>query len=134
MFAFGVTFAPFVEEVAIRGFLLPALATAWDWVVEKSTGRPAPPLDANGHPEWSISAMVAASIATSLPFALMHAQQTGWSPGPFILLSTVSLILCAVRVQTRSLAASTLVHASYNFILFTSALIASGGFRHFDKM
>jgi len=134
MFAFGVTFAPFVEEVAFRGFLLPALATAWDWVVEKSTGRPAPPLDANGHPEWSISAMVAASIATSLPFALMHAQQTGWSPGPFILLSTVSLILCAVRVQTRSLAASTLVHASYNFILFTSALIASGGFRHFDRM
>jgi membrane protease YdiL (CAAX protease family) len=134
MFAFGVTFAPFFEEIAFRGFLLPALATAWDWVAEKITGQPASPLDADGHPEWSTSAMVAASVATSLPFALMHAQQTGWSPGPFVLLVVVSLILCAVRLQTRSLAASTLVHACYNFILFTSALIASGGFRHFDKM
>jgi membrane protease YdiL (CAAX protease family) len=134
MFAFGVTFAPFFEEIAFRGFLLPALATAWDWVIEKTTGQPAPPLDTDGHPEWSISAMVAASIATSLPFALVHAQQQGWSLGPFILLSTISLILCAVRIKTRSLAASTLVHACYNFILFTSALIASGGFRHFDKM
>lgn len=134
MFGFGVTFAPFFEEIAFRGFLLPALATAWDWVVERSTDAPAPPLDDNGHPEWSLWAMVASSIATSLPFALVHAQQTGWALGPFLLLSAVSLILCAVRLKTRSLAASTMVHACYNFILFTSALIASGGFRHFDKM
>jgi membrane protease YdiL (CAAX protease family) len=64
----------------------------------------------------------------------MHAEQTGWSPGPFVLLISVSLILCAVRLKTRSLAASTLVHACYNFILFSTALISSGGFRHLDKM
>jgi len=29
---------------------------------------------------------------------------------------------------------STLVHACYNFILFSTAMIASGGFQHFDKM
>jgi uncharacterized protein len=134
MFGFGITFAPFCEEMGFRGFLLPALATAWDWVAEKSSGRPARPVDADGHPQWSIPAMVAASIATSLPFALLHAEQTGWALGPFALLISVSLILCAVRLTTRSLACSTLVHACYNFILFSTALIASGGFRHLDKM
>jgi len=134
MFAFGVTFAPFFEEIAFRGFLLPALATAWDWAIEKSTGKPARPLDANGHPQWSIYAMVAASIATSLPFALMHADQQGHSLGPFLLLVTVSLILCAVRLVTRSLAASTLVHACYNFMIFFLMLVSTGGFQHLDKM
>ncbi|MGD0939949.1 MAG: CPBP family intramembrane glutamic endopeptidase [Terracidiphilus sp.] len=134
MFGFGISFAPFFEEIAFRGFLLPALATAWDWLAEKRTGAAARPIDDNGHPQWSIAAMVTASIATSLPFALMHAEQTGWSPGPFVLLISVSLILCAVRLKTRSLAASTLVHACYNFILFSTALISSGGFRHLDKM
>jgi len=134
MFAFGVTFAPFFEEIAFRGFLLPALATAWDWIVERLTDRPARILDENGHPQWSIPAMVAASVATSLPFALMHAEQTGWAPGPFVLLISISLVLCAVRLKTRSLAASTMVHAYYNFILFSTALVASGGFRHLDKM
>jgi membrane protease YdiL (CAAX protease family) len=134
MFGFGVAFAPFFEEMAFRGFLLPALATAWDWAIEKSTGKPARPLDANGHPQWSIFAMVIASIATTLPFALMHAEQQGHSLGPFILLIVVSLILCAVRLVTRSLAASTLVHACYNFLLFFLMLISTGGFRHLEKL
>ena len=134
MFGFGITLAPFCEELGFRGFLLPALATAWDWVAERRGGLPARPVDANGHPQWSIPAMVAASIATSLPFALLHAEQTGWAAGPFVLLISVSLVLCAVRLKTRSLACSTLVHACYNFILFSTAMIASGGFRHFDKM
>jgi uncharacterized protein len=30
---FGVTVAPAFEEMAFRGFLLPSLATAWDWMV-----------------------------------------------------------------------------------------------------
>jgi membrane protease YdiL (CAAX protease family) len=29
---FGVTVAPFFEELAFRGFLLPSLANAWDWM------------------------------------------------------------------------------------------------------
>jgi membrane protease YdiL (CAAX protease family) len=64
----------------------------------------------------------------------MHAEQQGHSIGPFLLLITVSLILCAVRLVTRSLAASTLVHACYNFLLFFTMLVGTGGFRHFDKM
>ena len=134
LFAFGVTIAPFFEEIFFRGFLLPSLATAWDWAMERSVGKPVPPLDADGHPQWSIFGMVIASIATSLPFALMHAEQTGHSLGPFLLLFTVSLILCAVRLKTRSLAASTLVHACYNFLIFFFMLLGTGGFRHLDKM
>jgi len=134
MFAFGTTLAPFFEEMFFRGFLLPALCTAWDWSTQKLTHRSAPPLDANGHPQWSLPAMAVASVLTSLPFALLHVDQQGHALGPFLLLIVVSLVLCTVRLKTRSLAASTLVHACYNFIIFSLALIGTGGFRHFDKM
>jgi membrane protease YdiL (CAAX protease family) len=134
LFAFGVTFAPFFEEIIFRGFLLPALATACDWVAERFSHQRPRPLDDHGHPQWSIQAMVIASILTSLPFALMHAEQTGHSLGPFLLLVAVSLILCAVRLKTRSLAASTMVHACYNLVIFSLMMIGTGGFRHLDKM
>jgi len=134
MFAFGVTMAPFFEEMFFRGFLLPALCTAWDWSIEHSIRKRVPPLDANGHPQWSLPAMIIGSAFTSLPFALLHVDQQGHSLGPFLLLIVVSLILCAVRLKNRSLAASTLVHASYNFFIFSLTLAVTGGFRHFDKM
>jgi membrane protease YdiL (CAAX protease family) len=134
LFAFGVTFAPFFEEMFFRGFVLPSLCTAYDWLAEKTTGAPMRPLDENGHPQWSVSAVVVASIATSIPFAAMHAAQTGYSFGPFLLLVGVSLVLCIVRLSTRSLASSVLVHASYNFLLFAIMLLGTDGFRHLDKM
>jgi membrane protease YdiL (CAAX protease family) len=134
LFAFGVTLAPFFEEMAFRGFLLPSLCTAYDWCVEHFTGAPSRPLDEQGNPQWSLSAMLVASLLTSIPFALMHGAQTGWSLGPFLLLIFVSLVLCAVRLYTRSLAASTLVHACYNFMLFSFMLLGTGGFKHLDKM
>ncbi len=134
MFAFGTSLAPFFEELVFRGFLLPSLCTAWDWIGEKIRHEPAPPLDSNGHPQWSLPAMAAGSVLTSIPFALLHVEQQGHSLGPFLLLIVISLILCTVRLKTRSLAASTLVHAMYNFIIFSLALIGTGGFRHFNKM
>ena len=134
LFAFGVTFAPFFEELLFRGFLLPALCTAWDWATEQATGEPARPLAANGHPQWSLTAMAVASLLTSIPFALMHAEQTGYSWGPFLLLVCVSLVLCWARLSTRSLAASVMVHASYNLLLFSLMLLGTGGFQHLDKM
>jgi hypothetical protein len=78
--------------------------------------------------------MIVASILTSVPFALMHAEQTAFALGPFVLLVCVSLVLCWARLSTRSLAASVLVHASYNFILFSLMIIGTGGFRQMDKM
>jgi uncharacterized protein len=134
LFAFGVTVAPFFEELIFRGFILPALCTAYDWSVEKATGSSPPPLNPVGHPQWSIGAMVFGSIATSVPFALMHAEQTAWSLGPFLLLVCVSLVLCWARLASHSLAASVLVHASYNFLLFSLMLLGTSGFRHLDKM
>jgi uncharacterized protein len=117
-----------------RGFLLPALATACDWIAEAISGVPVRPLAERGHPRWSLTAMIVASILTSLPFAGLHAAQTGYSLGPFLLLVGVSLVLCTVRLWTRSLAASTLVHASYNFMLFAIMLVGTQGFRHMDKL
>jgi uncharacterized protein len=134
LFAFGVTLAPFFEEMAFRGFVLPALCTAYDWSIEHFTGAPRRPLDEFDNPQWSLSAMIFASILTSIPFALMHGAQTSWSLGPFLLLIFVSLVLCAVRLRTRSLAASTMVHACYNFMLFSFMLLGTGGFKHLDKM
>jgi hypothetical protein len=134
LFVFGVTFAPFFEEMAFRGFLLPTLCTAFDWFGEMHSGRlPQRPCH-NGHPRWSMTAMLISSILTSIPFALIHAEQTAYSIGPFLLLMAVSLVLCWVRLSTRSLAASVLVHASYNFMIFTLMLIGTDGFQHLDKM
>ncbi|MFZ1937753.1 MAG: lysostaphin resistance A-like protein [Terracidiphilus sp.] len=134
LFGFGVTFAPFFEEMFFRGFLLPALCTAYDWIVEKiKSERPLPLLE-NGHPQWSVAAMIVGSVATSIPFAALHAEQTGYGIGPFLLLVGVSLVLCGVRLLTRSLASSTMVHACYNFLLFSLMLIGTEGFRHMDKM
>jgi membrane protease YdiL (CAAX protease family) len=134
LFAFGVTAAPFSEEIFFRGFLLPALCTAYDWIAEQIYNVPERPLGENGHPQWSFGAMAVGAVLTSLPFAGMHAAQTGYSLGPFLLLVGVSIVLCAVRLWTRSLASSTLVHASYNFMLFAIMLVGTGGFRHLDKM
>jgi membrane protease YdiL (CAAX protease family) len=134
LFAFGVTVAPFFEEMAFRGFLLPSLCTAWDWSVEQISGAPRRSLDERGNPNWSLTAMVFGAIVTSVPFALMHGFQTAWSLGPFLLLIFVSLVLCWVRLSTRSLAASTIVHSCYNFMLFSFMLLGTGGFKHLDKM
>jgi membrane protease YdiL (CAAX protease family) len=134
LFAFGATLAPFFEELVFRGFLLPALCTAYDWAGEQLQGSPQRPPYEDGSPRWSLPAMIGASFITSLPFALMHGEQTAWSLGPFSLLICVSLVLCWVRLSTRSLAASTLVHAGYNFTLFSFMLIGTGGFKHLDKM
>lgn len=224
LFGFGVTFAPFFEELAFRGFLLPAFCTAYDWMTEQLTARtprqphapaafdsnlpsiaapeflstsgPAqanpfahaiaaavlalpfaaflptrnvgfapraifvslwilafglwwastvlrhspraaslvPPLDPNGHPNWSLPAMTFSAVLTSLPFALMHGQQTSYALGPFLLLIAVSIVLCAVRLFTRSLACSVLVHASYNFLLFGFMFLGTSGFHHLDRM
>ena len=134
LFAFGVTLAPFFEEMGFRGFLLPALCTACDWAMEKTAGNPPRPLDEYGHPEWSLPAMTIGSLLTSLPFALMHAEQTSYAVGPFLLLLTISLVLCWTRLTTRSLASSVLVHASYNFFLFAFMLVGTHGFKHLEKM
>ena len=134
LFGFGVTMAPFFEELAFRGFLLPALCTAFDWIREQVIGVPRHRIDPIGNPDWSLIAMILGTVITSLPFALMHAYQTGYSLGPFLLLFVISIVLCGVRLVTRSLAASVFVHAGYNFLLFIFMLVGTGGFKHLEHM
>ncbi len=134
LFVFGITVAPFFEEMAFRGYMLPAFATAYDWTREKILKLVPRPLSADGTPQWSFAAMVAASLLTSILFSLMHAPQNAGSIGSIALLIGVSLVLCAVRLITRSLAASTFVHAAYNFVIFGIMILYTHGFQHMDKL
>jgi len=133
MFAFSVTVAPLCEEILFRGFFLPAFSTASDWFGERYIGQLRRPLLAGDHPSWSMPAVILGSIFTSAIFAAFHAGQIGGALGPIVLIFAVSLVLCAVRLVTRSLAASTLTHATYNFTLFAMMGVATHGFQNLPK-
>jgi membrane protease YdiL (CAAX protease family) len=129
---FAVLLAPLTEEIAFRGFLLPALATAYDWLALERT--PA------GFQRWqnssmhSTSALLFAAIFSSVPFALLHADQLSHAWGPLGVLYGVSVTLSFARIRTHSVACSALMHATYNFSIFAVIFISSGGFRHLDKL
>jgi membrane protease YdiL (CAAX protease family) len=106
--AYGILIAPAVEEIFFRGFLLPSIG--------RYTGS------------------ILAAAITSAGFALLHAEQTGFAWAAVALLFCVSLVLCAVRLQFRSVAASTLVHICYNATIFISLIQATGGYRHFENL
>jgi uncharacterized protein len=119
---FGTFVAPVFEELAFRGFLLPSLASAWDWLRGQQKGS------------WTAAALIVSCALTSIAFALVHADQLAHAWAPLAVLFTVSLVLCAVRLMTRSLAASTFLHATYNGTIFTILFFVTGGFRHLDKI
>jgi len=131
MTAFGVLLAPVAEEIAFRGFLLPSLAIAYDWLALERT--PA------GLQRWQSSslhsraALIFASIFSSIPFALMHAGQLQHAWGALGILYAVSLVLSFVRIRTNSVAASVLMHATYNFTVFAVLFIGTDGYRHMEK-
>jgi uncharacterized protein len=128
----SVIFGPIMEEIAFRGFLLPALATAYDWVTFPRT--PA------GLDRWQRSsahttpALVIAALLSSIPFAVMHAAQIGYAWGVVGILYGVSLVLSYVRIRMHSVACSTLMHATYNFTIFAAMFIVTGGFRHLEVL
>jgi membrane protease YdiL (CAAX protease family) len=130
--AFGTLLAPFFEEVLFRGFLLPAFAIAYDWL---SLPRiPAAREQWNSSNHLSFPALAFSAVFTSIFFALIHGQQTGFTWPVLVLFFCVSLVLTAVRIRLRSVFASTLVHCSYNFAVFLTAFIATGGYRHLDRL
>ncbi|MHB1699537.1 MAG: CPBP family intramembrane glutamic endopeptidase [Acidobacteriaceae bacterium] len=141
--AFGTLIAPAFEEITFRGMLLPAIANVWDWLSRlgnsSSSLEPAAQtisLFGAAIPSFTASTpgLIASSILTSVFFAFLHSDQLGHSVSPLILLFSVSLVLTAVRVRTGSVAASALVHASYNFSVFITMFIATGGYRHLEKL
>ena len=51
-----------------------------------------------------------------------------------VIIAGIVIALTVVRVRTRSVACSTLVHASYNLSVFVTLFFATGGYRHLEKM
>jgi membrane protease YdiL (CAAX protease family) len=129
---FAVILGPLMEELAFRGFLLPALATAYDWLaLERSPAGLQRWQSSSAH---SNAALVFAAILSSIPFALMHAAQIGYAWGVVVILYGVSLALSYVRIRSHSLACSTLLHASYNFTIFALLFVSTHGFQQLQKL
>jgi membrane protease YdiL (CAAX protease family) len=82
----------------------------------------------------SSTSKVLASLLTSVLFARLHADQLGHAWAAVGILFGVSLVLSIIRIQTRSLACSTIVHMSYNLSVFLTLFMATGGYRHLDKI
>ena len=129
---FGIFVAPVFEEIAFRGMLLPAFAIAFDWLRMPRT--------ADGYALWrsgteiSRAAWILSAVLTSALFVWLHAQQVGYAWGVLAALFCVSLVLTAVRLRFDSVAASATVHAGYNGLIFLAGLVATGGYRHLDRM
>jgi CAAX protease family protein len=108
MAIFGITVAPFVEELFFRGFLYPVLAR---WL-----------------------GVGLGIVLTAIPFALLHSAQLGNAWGPLVVLFVVGVVLTAVRAVTKSVASSMLVHIGYNLTLFSLLFVASGHFQHLERV
>jgi uncharacterized protein len=130
--AFGTLLAPLFEEIGFRGFLLPAFAIAYDWLALSRTDAARELWDSTN--KITKPAYVFSAVLTSICFAALHGQQVSYAWPVLLLLFCVSLVLSAVRLRLRSVLASTLIHASYNFTIFLTAFIATDGYRHLDKM
>jgi membrane protease YdiL (CAAX protease family) len=135
---FGVILGPLFEEVVFRGFLLPGIAHAVDYL--RIPRDPDPMATLENHIAWrsspanSAGALTVSSLITSLLFALIHAPQLGYTWAAVALLVCVSVVLCVVRIRTGSVAASTVVHGCYNLSVFLSLFVTTGGFRHLDRI
>jgi membrane protease YdiL (CAAX protease family) len=129
---FGVFIAPVFEEICFRGFLVPGIAIAYDWLSLPRTPE--------SHMRWQATttltplSLVFSAVVTSFLFTLIHGPQVGYAWGAMLALFSISLVLTFVRVKTQSVAASTLVHVSYNSFLFMVMIIATGGYRHLDHL
>jgi membrane protease YdiL (CAAX protease family) len=125
LMAFGVTLAPLTEELAFRGFLLPSLINVFRWMQRRRMIG-----------EGTVRALgIPLSIfITSALFATVHSAQVSHAWGPVLLIGLVSVVLCIVRLRTSSVAAGVVVHASYNFLLFSALLYQTDWFRHLSKL
>jgi membrane protease YdiL (CAAX protease family) len=84
---FGVTVAPAFEEMAFRGFLLPSLASAWDWVMQRARkprellGTAAAHLPTES--EWQQEAAVYSSLPPAGASVFHHLGTEGDSGGGY---------------------------------------------------
>jgi membrane protease YdiL (CAAX protease family) len=105
---FGVTLAPLMEELFFRAFLYPVLA--------RGIG------------------VSAAIFITGFAFALLHGSQLMYSWGPVLVIFLVGIVLTMVRARKDSVAASLIVHVSYNGTISALMFFATDGFQHLEKL
>lgn len=105
---FGITLAPLMEELFFRGFLYPVLAR---WL-----------------------GVGTAIVLTALGFGLLHAPQLGRAWGPVLVIFIVGLVLTIARAVTKSVAPGFLMHVAYNATISIFIFVATGGFRHLEKL
>jgi hypothetical protein len=105
---FGVLVAPLMEELFFRGFLYPVLARRMG--------------------------MAVSIVLTGIGFALVHAQQLGHAWGPVLIIFLVGVVLTTARALAKSVAAGWLIHFAYNGTLFALMFLATGGFRHMERL
>ena len=98
---FAVLTAPLVEEVVYRGVMYPALA--------RKMGR------------------IAAILAVSALFLLVHADQYAGAPAIMVPLGTLSLALTILRAYSGSLLPSFALHLVFNGFQVILILITGGG-------
>ncbi|HEY3930277.1 MAG TPA: type II CAAX endopeptidase family protein [Candidatus Koribacter sp.] len=101
---FGVLVAPLFEEIYFRGLMFPSL--------REGLGE------------------IAAIAITGAAFALLHAAQLGFSWVALLPLLIVGLILTWVRAQLKSVAASWVMHVTYNATIVVAFWVTTGHFRH----
>jgi uncharacterized protein len=129
---FGTALAPAFEEICFRGFLLPAFAIAYDWLSLPRTDE--------AHERWRTTttltpaALIFSALLSSLLFVWIHGEQYAYYWASLLALFSISLLLTFVRVKTQSVAASAMVHAAYNSFVFLVGIIATGGYRHLDRL
>ena len=125
---FGTFVAPVCEEIFFRGFLLRGFAIFFDWISRRET------IWWSDTDQLTQRSMIASGVLTSGLFAAMHAAQLGWAWNAVGVLWIVGGGLTWVRIRYNSVAASSLVHAAYNGLLFAIMFVLTGGFRHLDKL
>jgi membrane protease YdiL (CAAX protease family) len=82
----------------------------------------------------SRAALLFAAIFSSAPFALLHGAQLDYAWSGMAILYGVSLVLSLVRIRLHSVAASVVMHATYNLTVFVILFVGTGAFRHMDKV
>jgi uncharacterized protein len=97
---FVTTLGPLFEELAFRGFLQPLLS--------RSLGP------------------VMGILLGSVPFALLHGPQYGWSWQHIALIGVASAVFGIVRHVTGSTAAAAGMHATYNLTFFMGFVFQRG--------
>jgi membrane protease YdiL (CAAX protease family) len=105
---FGMTLAPLIEELFFRGFLYPVLA--------RRIG------------------VVLGIVFTAIAFSLIHAPQLARAWGPILIVFLIGFAVTIVRAVKNSVAAGLLMHMAYNGTISVLLFIASGGFRHLEKI